>query len=360
MPMIGRRPWKGAAAVGLAMMLGSVSATARDEPDKITAGEPRVAQEVGSISLPSATFDDELVIGGEEIDARKVSSRMTVPVRINGTGPYRFIVDSGADTSVVGDRIAAALGLEKEGEFFLHGMTESTLVDRVQLESLALGPTTIRDLMVPVLRERYIGAEGMIGLDALVEQRLMMDFDNRLISVDDARSPAPRFDGEIVVRARLQRGQLILTQARSNNVRIAAVVDTGSEVTVGNSALRDKLMRRSPDRFYKAKVTGVTGATADLDMAIVPQLRLGSIILQNVPVAFADLSPFEVFGLSDEPALLLGTDVMETFSKVSLDFHERKVRFQLAKCAPTRAYIGMGLKFSRVWADSSAPAACRK
>ena len=46
-----------------------------------------------------------------------------------------------------------------------------------------------------------------------------------------------------------------------------------------------------------------------------------------------DPSPYRpLFGLSDEPALLLGTDILETFRRVSLDFRARKVRFQLRKC----------------------------
>ena len=51
-----------------------------------------------------------------------------------------------------------------------------------------------------------------------------------------------------------------------------------------------------------------------------------------MPIAFADVPPFKVFGLADQPALLLGTDLLETFRRVSLDFAARKVRFQLRRC----------------------------
>ena len=45
------------------------------------------------------------------------------------------------------------------------------------------------------------------------------------------------------------------------------------------------------------------------------------------------MPPFKLFGLADEPALLLGTDILETFRRVSLDFRARKVRFQLRRCS---------------------------
>jgi hypothetical protein len=56
------------------------------------------------------------------------------------------------------------------------------------------------------------------------------------------------------------------------------------------------------------------------------------VMLRNVPIAFADVPPFKLFGLANEPALLLGTDILETFRRVSLDFRARKVRFQLRRC----------------------------
>jgi hypothetical protein len=60
-----------------------------------------------------------------------------------------------------------------------------------------------------------------------------------------------------------------------------------------------------------------------------------------LPIAFADVPPFRVFGLSDQPALLLGTDVLGAFRRVSLDFAARKVRFQLRRCGSEMVSIGV-------------------
>lgn len=140
------------------------------------------------------------------------------------------------------------------------------------------------------------------------------------------------FDGEIVVVGRLSRGQLILTEVEVNGRPIEAVIDTGTEITIANSALRDQLLRRQPDEDSTIKIAGVTGVEADLQFAKLAEIRIGPVIVQNVAIAFADVPSFEVFGLSEKPALLLGTDLMEQFRKVQLDFHARKVRFQLKKC----------------------------
>ena len=282
--------------------------------------------------LPPAVLDDRLAIGGEDINARMKNTRMTVEVKVNGRGPYRFLVDSGADTSVVGMRIARDLQLPLARPVTLHGMTGSAVVDRVKVDELQLGTSLVNGLELPALREVDLGGEGMIGIDALVEQRLMMDFEKRIIKSEDARQPATLLDGEIVVRARRQRGQLILTQVRAAGLPLEAVIDTGSEITIGNLKLRDKLIKGHKDKFVTIEATGVTGVTIPLQLARIGELRLGSVRLRNVPIAFADAPPFTVFGLENEPALLLGTDLLETFRRVSLDFRARKVRFQLRKC----------------------------
>jgi hypothetical protein len=172
----------------------------------------------------------------------------------------------------------------------------------------------------------------MIGIDALTEQRLMMDFEKRLITIEDARIPWKRIPGEIVVIARRQRGQLILTEVQAAGLPLEAVIDTGSEITIGNLALRDKLIRRNRNKFITVPVTGVTGEVARLQLAKIAELRLGPVVLHDVPMAFADVPPFKAFGLQDQPALLLGTDLLESFRRISLDFRARKVRFQLRRC----------------------------
>ena len=324
-------------ALAAAICAGGPGAAA--EPPRI--GKPRPAPPATTPMppLPPAIIDDTLAVGGTDVDARKIESRLSVEVRINGHGPYHFVVDSGADTSVVGLRIARDLQLPLGTPAVLNNMTDRSIVDRVKVDELILGPTIVRDLELPALREQDLGGAGMIGIDALVRQRLMMDFEQRLIKVEDASKPAKSVPGEIVVTARLKRGQLILTQVKASGLSLDAVIDTGSQITIGNFALRDKLVRRKFGKIQTVTAIGVTGSSVDLQIARIAELRVGSVILRNVPMAFADVPPFKVFGLADRPALLLGSDLLETFRRVSLDFRARKVRFQLRRCTPQSVVV---------------------
>ena len=319
------------AAVAAPALLGA--ATTATAPPNISRPRPvPPGTPVPVVPLPPAQFDSKLSIEGENLKARQVSTRLNVDVKINGRGPYRFVVDSGADTSVVGVRIARDLELPLGEPALLNAVTSRDIVDRVQVAQLTIGSSNIPNLLLPALRESDVGADGLIGIDALTEQRLMMDFEAHQVRVEDARKPMKYDPGGIVIVARRNRGQLILTEVHAGSVALDAVIDTGSEVTIGNTALKQKLLGRHGTRFWNVEAVGVTGVAVPLQMAVVSRLQLGPIVLQDVPIAFADVPPFELFGLANEPALLLGTDLLETFRRISLDFRARRVRFQLRRC----------------------------
>lgn len=304
------------------------------KPRPAPADRPLIVQ-----PLAPAEFDNQLQIGGDDLKARRKSTRLAVDVGVNGRGPYRFVVDSGADTSVVGLRIVQDLELPLGTPAVLSSTTARQLVDRVRVAELTLGPSTVRNLQLPALNESHVGGDGLIGIDALVNQRLMMDFEKKIIRIEDARRPTRSEPGEIVVKAKRQRGQLILTRVSAGRVRLDAIIDTGSEVTIGNSALRRQLVRRN-QKFWRAPAMGVTGVTMNVEMTIVPEVRIGPVVFYDVPMAFADVPPFKLFGVAEEPALLMGTDMLSTFRKVSLDFRARKVRFQLRKCESSGMLMG--------------------
>lgn len=232
-----------------------------------------------AMPLPPATIDDTLEVTGEEIAARQARSRVTVPVRVNGAGPFRFVVDSGADRSVIGQALARRLALPAGDAVTLHGMAGRSRVETVLIDTLAVGGNTIDDIAAPALDEAFLGAQGLLGIDALSGQKVVLDFERRLITVERAthRVEAGRPD-EIVVVARRRFGQLILTQASVDRTRIQAVIDSGAQVTIGNSALRRRVFaaRRAP-AVERVELVSVTGQTVTAELAVLPRLRIGGI-----------------------------------------------------------------------------------
>src|SRR5437870_8226804 len=146
--------------------------TAAAEPPRISRPRPAPPTTPDVTPLPPAQFDNTLAIGGKYVKAREIDTRLSVDVLVHGRGPYHFVVDSGADTSAVGLRIAHDLELPLGAPAIVNGTTSRDLVDRVKIARLTLGQTTVHDLEVPALREVDLGGDGLVGIDALVQQRL--------------------------------------------------------------------------------------------------------------------------------------------------------------------------------------------
>ena len=284
------------------------------------------------LTITPATIDNTLEVVGENLAAEERGTRLFVDVLVNGKGPYSFLVDSGADRSVIGAALAERLALPVDANVMVRGMAGTSPATTVFIETLNIGSNRIDGIVAPALPERYLGAQGIIGIDALADQRLLLDFDKRTVVIQDSRQPRIVEEGEIVVTARRRKGQLILTQASVDGDQTYAVIDTGSELTIGNSAmLRRALRGRSKPAMQKISLVSVTGVDFTAELATLAELRVGGIILKNVTVAFTDAPPFELFGLDKQPALLLGTDLLRNFKRLSLDFRNRKVRFVLRR-----------------------------
>lgn len=312
-------------ALGLGIA-ASLPAFAQSPPPPPPPPSPRPAE---SIFIKPATIDNSLEVTGENLAAREVNTRMRVSVMVNDKGPFGFFVDSGADRTVVGLALAQRLHLPPGPAVILHSTGTAQSMGTVHVDSIKVGSSTIFDISAPALPERFLGGDGMLGIDAMADQRLTLDFERRSIVIQDTRQrEAAAGSDEIVVTARRRKGQLILTQVDAGT-RVAAVIDTGTEVTVGNSALRAKLQRQGRGPFLTTTLISVTGEAVVAELVPVTEIRIGGLILHNVAIAFSDVPPFKLFGLDQEPAILLGTDILSGFRRISLDFRRRKVRFTL-------------------------------
>lgn len=257
------------------------------------------------------------------------SNRMTVQVSIAGAGPFRFIVDTGAERTIVSRQLVEALGLDSGPPVVVQSVVEQRPSATAIIPHARLGRKQLHNLRAPVLDRVDIGADGMIGVDVLAGQRVLLDFRNRVMSLSPSATRQEILaDGTIVVRARSRAGRLVVTGARANGRRVAAVIDTGGEMTVGNAALRRQLLGdgRTPGRIT---LRSVTGGSVEADFLVLDTLRLGDVTLGEVAVAFTDSVVFDRLGLADRPALLVGMNAMSAFDRVSIDFATRKLHLQL-------------------------------
>lgn len=250
--------------------------------------------------------------------------RFTVPVRIEGEGPFEFMVDTGAEATVVTDRVRDRLGLPSTGSATVVGMASRVSVELVAVDGLEFAARVFDGLEVPLLESQHVGADGILGLDTLQDLRVLIDFRTDTIAVDDAAALGGNKGYEIVIRARRKLGRLIITEATVDGVRTSVILDTGAQTSIGNLALRRKLRARAQQQVKNQDVNGHEFlGTVD----VVGPLKIEDMQLDNLPIMFADGPAFAQLGLAKRPAMILGMRDLRVFDRVAIDFAARQILF---------------------------------
>jgi predicted aspartyl protease len=257
--------------------------------------------------------------------------RMTVPVLLSGKGPYRFLIDTGADRTAISAELAGRLNYAPGDTAALHSIAGVSRITTAVVPSLQLTRKEVRNIQAPLLQGVYMGADGIIGTDSLRSQRVLFDFEANTLSIVPSAVPDFRTEpGTIVVQGTRRNGRLVVMDARANGHVVTVVIDTGSEVTIGNEALRRALMHdRMLPPAQQVVIESVTGEKVTGDYTFVRQLDVGGFGLNNLAVVFLNAHTFKQLKLDKKPALLLGMNAMRAFKKVSIDFASRKLRVVL-------------------------------
>lgn len=270
----------------------------------------------------------------ETLELSPQDQRMAIPVTIGDNHDYRFVIDTGAERTVISRELADRLALGAGPRVNLVSLSGRSQVATVAIPALRFGrKREAQAVMAPALSYRHLGASGLLGVDLLDGHKVSIDVDRRTMHVRPSRRTSRASMGrgapnEIVVRAASRLGQLIVTDADYRGTRIRVVIDTGSGLSIGNMAMR-RLVGARGIPLGRIPITSVTGQQVMADYHQVDRFRLGGMQLTNAPMAFGDLEPFRTLGLYDTPAMLLGMDAFRMFRRVDIDFANRDIRFEL-------------------------------
>jgi predicted aspartyl protease len=195
-------------------------------------------------------------------------SRMTVPVKVVEKGPFRFLIDTGSQNTALSTDLAARLSLVPNRKARLISVAGIQMVDMVEIDQIELGRRSYYGLTAPLLQSEHMGADGILGLDSLQDQRVLVDFKKGLMAIDDAKNLGGNRGFEIVVEARRRSGQLIMADARLEGIKVQVVIDTGAETSIGNIALQKALSRKR--KSEKIELLSVTGHSVSADLSYAP------------------------------------------------------------------------------------------
>lgn len=260
---------------------------------------------------------------------------MTTEVFINGVRPFHFMIDTGAERTVVAAEIASRLHLPAGPRALLEGIVRSVPTDTVRIQRLRLGRFESREFDAPTLPRIMLHVDGILGLDVLNGRRVILDFATHTLTVTGSQGFLAAlwtaFD-EVRIPTLGESGRLRVTDCRIDGVRAAAFVDTGADFTVSNEALFADCQKKqlALPVIGRVSLSGVTGGTAVGRVVLFDTLQLGELTLTNTPVVVADLAVFRLWGLSHQPALLVGMNCLRAFKWVSIDYGRKLLKFKVA------------------------------
>ena len=303
-----------------------------------------LARAAGALALsPVCAFADPSSDKGP-VAARNIEGRLSIQVRVDGKGPFGFIVDSGAERSVIASELAGALALPRGKSVLLRDIARSIPTETARVDELVTGRVRLRRAELPVLPRNWIGADGYLGLDVIDGHKLVLDFARGAMTLGDPRPQASqiRRPDEAVIKAGGAHGKLTAIDCSVDRVGVAAFLDTGAEVSVGNTRLLNSLASRGSFNAggEMVRISGVTGGSLDCPLVKLSHLTLPELEFKDCAIAIADLQIFDIWGLSKRPALLIGMDLLRQFAEVTMDYGRKEYRFVMGEDGPARLRPG--------------------
>ncbi|HEY2782403.1 MAG TPA: retroviral-like aspartic protease family protein [Steroidobacteraceae bacterium] len=251
--------------------------------------------------------------------------RIWAPVLINGKGPFRLVLDTGANRSAITASVALALGLapDPSQQVLLRGVTGNAIVPTVHVNSFAVGDVILAPATLPIIADALGGAEGVLGTDGFDGMRIYIDFKHDMITI--SRSHDERVPADFTsVKLEPSPANLLVTRAQIGDVRVRAIIDTGGQATIGNEALRAALMRRH-SRGTANHVIDVTATSQDAQYYQSRPIQLGKITIEGAIITYGDMRIFEHWHLIKEPAILIGMDVIGLVDVFIIDYRRHEI-----------------------------------
>lgn len=222
---------------------------------------------------------------------------IVLKVRVNGSRPLHFIFDTGASISVIDPQSARALGLRAKGKLSLDatgGSVQSGLIGQVSLslEGVTVFKQTLATIDLDALAPLFgYKIDGVIGHDFINNFVVEIDYAAGLMSLYETGSYKYAGTGEsipieMVEKTPFVRGRIALNGREPIEGKFE--VDSGGTgiLNLNTPFVKKHKMLETLATQAQSKLGGV-GGSAEAVKAHVPSVGLGSLVVKNPLVVFA-------------------------------------------------------------------------
>lgn len=246
---------------------------------------------------PGQGQPDYHIMGGKfaEMKFNLRSFHIYIPVMVNGSGPYSFILDSGAGLTVVGSNIARELSLDRVGELPALGAGGIDVGSFVSLDSIEIGDAVIADIVAGELdlsdlnRFALEPIDGILGYDFFSRFVVQIDYQNSLLTVflaDDPSVPG----GADTIDIELEQNHPMIAAVINDSITGRFRIDTGSMnyLDLNTHIVEEyRLIDESQTTVRNVKIHGLGGQTIESTLGRINSFTLGEMTIHDLPCGFS-------------------------------------------------------------------------
>jgi predicted aspartyl protease len=273
---------------------------------------------IATTASPSSTKVEFRLAGGAQ-------PLILLPVQVNDRGPFDFIFDTGAGTSLLSTHLAKELNVRIIGSKDGQSAGGKVSVSLARVDSLAAGDMRLENVDVGIVDLAQIGrtvganVDGDLGYNFLKHFRVTIDYRTCEIRFDDPRrieSFGRAAKTEVPIRLASPAKPLILVDVHANGRGpFQFAIDTGTSTTAVTPQIAKQLgIATSP------LGSGTTaGAHVDVTAGYVTSFQLGGAKIDNMMIVAADF--FETLSTAIGARLdgIVGYNFLRNY-KVAIDY----------------------------------------
>jgi hypothetical protein len=229
-------------------------------------------------------------------------NRVYVPVKVNGEGPFAFVLDTGASMSGLDSALAQRLGTKPKGKTDLQGNGEDRgRIEVTRIVTLSVGGTPIETGMVGIVPfaelETYEGrtVDGVLGLELFKQYLVEIDYERETLKLYESATYSHNGSGG-VIPLRMFKGGLVLVRTKvdvsdHDQLETDLAIDSGTYSTLRLHrpfAEKHKMLESSRTIVHSSGF-GLGGEFAEA-LGRVQALELGPFKLVSPLTAFSQAS----------------------------------------------------------------------
>lgn len=213
--------------------------------------------------------------------------QIVVPVRLNGQGPFAFILDTGSSHSSISEPLAQTLRAPAVAKALVRSPVGLAMRPIVRLDRVDVGPESNDGVLASVVPSAMLDPnrqiDGVVGQDVLASRRYTIDLAKQKVVWHTAGASLPNSPLSLSLRV---AGGRFLVELPQRDSMLLLVPDSGAE---GLVLYRRDDLTLPPFMLAPGQVRlGTTTSEANVQPVRVGELRVGPTNLVNLPAVVID------------------------------------------------------------------------